>query len=270
MTLLPLVVSPTDLVTANNKPVKLLDLRATEAFLDSHLPAAVSADAALLNRSNPPAGGLLPEEQTVNRLLAEAGIHSGDHIVAYDTGAATQAARLIWVLHAFGFTQCSWLNGGFEAWQHAGLATESGSSEPAVGSLRLTRVADNQISVEQLMAELADPALSIVDTRTAAEYAGTDIRSAKGGHVPGAQHFDWNDLFGPDKRLRDDKDLLAEFAAIGVAAGKKTVVYCQTHQRSAVTYVVLKHLGFLHIRALDGAWSNWGNRHDTPKATMDS
>jgi thiosulfate/3-mercaptopyruvate sulfurtransferase len=265
MTLLPLVVSPDELAAENDKTVRLLDLRATDVFLDGHLPTAIPAAASLLNRSDPPVGGLLPEVDEINRLLADSGIHPGDHIVAYDNGAAVQAARLIWVLHAFGYTRCSWLNGGFEAWNKAGFGTECGPVNPVKGSLRLTRVADNVISTDQLMNELGDSALAIIDTRTAGEYAGTDVRSARGGHVPGARHQNWVDLFGPDKCLRSDRDLLADFTAIGVAPNKKIIVYCQTHQRSSVTYVVLKHLGFQHVRALDGAWSSWGNRSDTPK-----
>ena len=65
-------------------------------------------------------------------------------------------------------------------------------------------------------------------------------------------------------RLRDDSALEAQLKALGVGADDSVVVYCQSHQRSAVTYVALKNLGFEHVRAIDGAWSAWGNRTDTP------
>ena len=42
------------------------------------------------------------------------------------------------------------------------------------------------------------------------------------------------------------------------------VVYCQTHHRSSHTFMVLRHLGYERVRGYPGAWSDWGNRQDTP------
>ncbi|WP_455219340.1 sulfurtransferase [Kaarinaea lacus] len=49
-----------------------------------------------------------------------------------------------------------------------------------------------------------------------------------------------------------------------MAAEKTTIVYCQTHHRSALTYIALKHLGFSDIKGYPGSWSEWGNSTDTP------
>ncbi len=115
------------------------------------------------------------------------------------------------------------------------------------------------------MSELNTAELGILDVRSAAEYDGTDIRSAMGGHVPGARHLEWTELLDQNGRLLEDEELRAKLAPLDLPEDGIVVVYCQTHQRSAVTYVALKHLGYTDVRALDGAWSNWGNRSDTPK-----
>ena len=103
--------------------------------------------------------------------------------------------------------------------------------------------------------------------RSAAEYAGTDVRAAMGGHVPGARHLEWTRLLDADGRLLPDDELRERLAGVGLVPGRRAVVYCQTHQRSAVTWLALRHLGFDDVRALDGAWSVWGNRPDLPKET---
>jgi thiosulfate/3-mercaptopyruvate sulfurtransferase len=43
----------------------------------------------------------------------------GDHtrVVVYDARETMWAARLWWMLHAFGFDQAAVLNGGWTAWQ---------------------------------------------------------------------------------------------------------------------------------------------------------
>ena len=94
----------------------LVDLRTQEAYDAGHIPGAVRGTASLLNRSAPPCGGLLPEPDAVNTFLSEVGANMGDQIVAYDGGRETAAARMIWVLDAYGYEATSWLDGGFNGW----------------------------------------------------------------------------------------------------------------------------------------------------------
>lgn len=243
----------------------LVDLRSAEEYAAGHIPGAVHANAALLNRSEPPMGGLMPEPEAVNAFLASIGATLGDQIIAYDAGRATAAARLMWVLDAYGYEVGSWLNGGFNAWQAGGFAISTEPTQVAQGDLSLSLIGDNVISAEGLMETLGSDTLKILDVRSAAEYAGTDVRSEFGGHVPGAAHLEWTQQLDEQGRFLDAEALLDKTREAGAGKDDTVIVYCQTHQRSAVTYVALKHLGFSDVRALDGAWSNWGNRADTPK-----
>jgi len=276
--LLPLVVEARAVAEATagmalvDSPVRIVDLRPRDAWLQARAPGAVHLEASWLNRPDPPVGGLLPTVDRVREIVAAIGMTADTHIVACDAGAATEAARLVWVLNAYGFTQCSWLNGGFRSWQASGLRVESGEPGTATADsaanelLSLERPGDGPtVSADVLLGELDAPDLAIIDVRSAAEYAGSDVRAAMGGHVPGAVHLEWTRLFGADGRLLDDAELRALLDAVDATPDRRAVVYCQTHQRSAVTYVALKHLGYASVRALDGAWSMWGNRPDLPK-----
>jgi len=242
----------------------LVDLRPAEAYAAGHIPGAVNGNAALLNRAEPPIGGLLPEPEVVNAFLAGIGANMGDQIVAYDGGRETAAARLVWVLDAYGYEANGWLSGGFSAWQADSLPVSSEASNASAGALSLSLIGDNTLPVDTLMEHLVSPTVTVLDVRSANEFAGTDVRSARGGHVPGAKHLEWTTLLDEHGRLLGDAALEALITDTGASLDDTVVVYCQTHQRSAVTYVALKHLGFMDVRALDGAWSAWGNRDDTP------
>ncbi len=274
---LPLVIEPTELATLladiqtegntlAQAHLCVVDLRSAEAYAEGHLPGAVHGDAALLSRVDSPMGGLMPDPDQVNTFLAGIGANLGDQIVAYDGGRETPAARLMWVLDAYGYEVGSWLNGGFANWQAQGLPVTQDVPETRQGQLSLSLIGDNVISAEGLMTELDSPSLSILDVRSEAEFNGTDVRSAMGGHVPGARHLEWTSMLDEQGRLLDDEALQSALDARDINTQDTVIVYCQTHQRSAVTYVALKHLGYEDVRALDGAWSNWGNRTDTPKA----
>jgi len=253
--------------TLKDAGICLVDLRPAAAYAAGHITGAINGDAALLNRAEPPIGGLLPEPEVVNAFLASIGAHMGDQIVAYDGGRETAAARLVWVLDAYGYEANGWLSGGFGAWQADKLPVSSEASIASAGTLSLSLIGDNTLPVDTLMEHLVAPTVKILDVRSAHEFVGTDVRSARGGHVPGAKHLEWTTLLDEHGRLLNDAALEAQIKQTGAGPDDTVVVYCQTHQRSAVTYVALKHLGFTDVRALDGAWSAWGNREDTPIET---
>ncbi len=242
----------------------LVDLRSPEAYEAGHIPGAVRGTASLLNRSAPPCGGLLPEPDAVNAFLKEVGANMGDQIVAYDGGRETAAARMIWVLDAYGYEATSWLEGGFKGWESQNLTISTDATDAPEGNLELSLIGDNVLSAEQLMELLSENAVKVLDVRTPGEYAGTDVRAERGGHVPTASHLEWTSQLDDVGYLLPDEMLQAQLDQNNISTDDAVVVYCQTHQRSALTYVVLKHLGFENVRALDGAWSTWGNRTDTP------
>lgn len=260
----PLVLNPEQIAATGAESLKIIDCRTAEAYAEAHLPGAIHLDTSLLGRSEPPMGGLLPNPAGAKALASAIGLRESDHVVAYDGGAGTAAARLIWVLHAYGFMATSWLNGGFNAWQSAGLPTNSENVAASVSNISLHFRPGNMLSVDALQAQLGNADLAVLDVRSAAEFDGTDVRSARGGHVPHAKHSEWTNVFNESGTLKDDAALHALFADIDINNDHHVIVYCQTHQRSALTYVVLKHLGYDNVSAIDGAWSAWGNSPTTP------
>jgi len=261
---LPLIVRPAELNNEIAANLKIVDLRSAETYAESHLVNAVHLDSALLSRKDNAVGGLLPDQAAVNVLTQRIGLQKNDHILAYDAGAGTAAARLVWVMHAYGFDNISWLDGGFNSWSAAGLPTTTDPVEIGDASASLSFTPGNVISVEELMASLNDENQTILDVRSAGEYHGTDVRATRGGRVPNAIHSEWTQAFDETGLLKQDDELAALFTNIGMNTRQNVIVYCQTHQRSSLTYLVLKHLGYNKVSAIDGAWSAWGNREDTP------
>jgi len=247
----------------------IVDLRKPEIFAAGHVPGALHLDYAALVRGEPPVGGLLPHEPDLSAVLSGLGLTPQRAVIAYDDEGNGRAGRLVWTLAALGHRDAAILDGGFARWEAEGLPVEVAAAAPSPSRYVARLSGDAVADRDWILARLDDPGTVLLDTRSEKEYRGEDVRSARGGHIPGAVSFDWVRAMDPQRhrRLRDAGALRAELAALGVTPDREVVAYCQTHHRSSHTWVVLRWLGFEKVRGYPGAWSDWGNAPDTPITT---
>jgi thiosulfate/3-mercaptopyruvate sulfurtransferase len=199
-------------------------------------------------------------------LFERIGLEPDHFIVADDDGAGVDAARLLWTLEVAGHKNYALLNGGFAAWDDAEYEVSESPSVTKRGNYPVKRFSGGSIVLEEVLKSLHREEICIIDTRSAAEYSGTDVRAKKGGHIPGAIHFDWSSAVDMTEEgaLRDPYALQAELEALGVTTEKQVIVYCQSNRRSSHTFIVLKWLGYQDVKAYIGSWSEWGNSKITP------
>jgi thiosulfate/3-mercaptopyruvate sulfurtransferase len=120
-------------------------------------------------------------------------------------------------------------------------------------------------TTDYVLEHLEDDSVVMCDARNPEEYAGTDVRSARGGHVPGAVNIDWVYNVDEDGTFKEAKALYDLYTKAGFTPDKQIITYCQTGVRGAHTWFVLRELlGFPDVRNYDGSWEEYGNRSDTP------
>lgn len=210
--------------------------------------------------------GLLPEAARLSRVLSDIGLDQNRHVVAYNDDNGSHAARLLWTLDVVGHRNYSLLNGGFAAWDELDLPIAGSPASPTPSQYQAVIDEDGVADFDYVVSAIGDKDTILLDTRTADEFNGKDVRAARGGHIPGAVNLDWSlviDLID-NGRLRRDSELVTLLHESGVTPDKQIIPYCHSHQRSAHTWLVLKHLGFPRVRAYAGSWSEWGNRTDAP------
>lgn len=266
---LPLFITPAQLDAARQRSdVQLVAVADADTHAQLRIPGSLRVALTDFVTSRPPVAGLLPDDDTLARVFGAAGLSSDAHIVAYDHVVGTQAARLLYTLHTIGHEATSILDGGLNAWRADGFDLDRGEiTPPAPGTFEITPNAQRIGDRGWISEHLDDDDLCIIDVRSAAEYVGSDVRSARGGHIPGAIHFDWRELLQSDGRLKPETELRAIVAEHGISPENASVSYCQSHMRSSFTYLVLRLLGHDKARGYPGAWSDWGNRDDTSVST---
>jgi thiosulfate/3-mercaptopyruvate sulfurtransferase len=266
--LLPLIVEPAELarnLSAEN--ILIVDLSRPEIYAQTHVPGAVHLDYAQIVAARPPVMGMLPGETQLSDVLSAIGLTPDSHVMACDDEGGGRASRLLWTLDVLGHTRYSLLNGGLHAWVNdrlpvSGETVQRPRSSYTATFRNTTVVADTNYIADHLK----DPRVLILDSRTPAEYRGETKRAARNGRIPGAINFDWVNAIDPARhlRLKPAETLKQLLLPLGISPEKEIITYCQTHHRSAHTYIVLKSLGYTHVRGYPGSWSEWGNRPETP------
>lgn len=260
-----MIIDTQDLAEQLDSPdLILLDLRDDASYAAAHIPGAISFSLSEIVSTAPPIGGQLPSAEQFNQALSRVGYTEGKHIIAIDDNGGPQAARLVWTLVAFGIENASLIDGGMAAWLTENGQTENGINTPAPSQYQGILVGDNVADRDYVLQHLNDGHTQYLDARTPGEFNGDDLRSARGGHIPGAINFNWVQVKSPDMKFKTLSDIDAQLQAAGFNKDQPIVAYCQTHMRSSVIWVLLTQLGYQQAMGYPGAWSDWGNREDTP------
>jgi thiosulfate/3-mercaptopyruvate sulfurtransferase len=264
---LPLIMEPELLEShLGSDNLLVVDLCKPSTYVQAHIPGAVHVDYQSIIRADKPAMGLLPAEQDLSRVLSAIGLTPETHVVAYDDEGGGKAARLLWTLECAGHSNISLLNGGLHAWSNEGHPLENKTVTVVASDYPVAFREEPVADADYILAHLNDDNVRLLDVRNPAEYNGVKKFAARAGHIPGAVNMEWTEAMDQhhNLRLQPTEKLNELLEPLGITSDKEVVVYCQTHHRSAHSYIVLKSLGFEKLRGYPGSWSEWGNRTDTP------
>jgi thiosulfate/3-mercaptopyruvate sulfurtransferase len=227
------------------------------AYHTAHIPGAVYAhlDEVL---SNPPTTDNgrhpLPAPEIMAARFSRLGIDDGTQVVAYDDKNGMVASRLWWMLRYMGHTAVAVLDGGWPAWQAAGLPERAGQeqNEPAqfTGSPR----------TEWLVLADEVPALPLlVDSRSPERYRGEEEPiDPIAGHIPGAVNYFYQQNWSEDGRYLPAHQIRQQMEAVldGNPASE-TAFHCGSGVSACVNLLALAHAGLGNGRLYAGSWSDW-------------
>ncbi|MFD9702139.1 sulfurtransferase [Lentzea sp. NPDC059081] len=232
----------------------------------SHIPGAVYVDLDTELSAPPGAGGRhpLPEPERLQEVLRRAGVREGGRVVAYDTADGSVAARVWWLLRWAGYGEVAVLDGGFAAWEAAGLPVTA--DVPVV--LEGEAAGDVVVRPGQMPVLDADEAAALaqegvlLDARAAPRYRGdTEPVDPKAGHIPGALNAPTTGHVGADGRWLGAAELAERFAGLGVSGDAAVGAYCGSGVTASSVVLALEVAGITSAEKpaalYAGSWSNW-------------
>jgi thiosulfate/3-mercaptopyruvate sulfurtransferase len=247
--------------------LRIVDVRVGERYTMGHIPGARHFSIYAVNCDDTDDKPLNSFVRMWAFLLGNRGVAFDHTIVIAGDVTGMSAARGFWFLEYLGHGDVHVLDGGFTAWQRAGLPVTRDAEVPAAVPFTYTARRDRLATYRDVLDSLGAADRVILDTRSRAEWLGTDRRAARGGAIPGAVHQDWVEHLMPDGTMRPAARLRAQFESLGVTPDKEVIAYCQTGYRSAHAYLALRLLGHPRVRNYLGSWKEWGNRPELPIET---
>jgi thiosulfate/3-mercaptopyruvate sulfurtransferase len=235
---------------ARDAPPALLVVRAApvppeapriEGAIDSFLATDFASEGGGLRGSRP-----LPDIVALQAAARRWGLRAGQPVVLYDHDRALIAARGWWTLRWAGLASVRVLDGGFAAWQRAGLPVARAAPQPAPGDVTLSPGHMPTLSEDEA-ARLARAGL-LLDTRVRVNHIA--------GHIPGAVSAPAADVLREDGTFADDAILRHLFAALGADRIRPLGTSCGAGVSAAHGALAFAAIGIeaaLHV----GSWSAW-------------
>jgi thiosulfate/3-mercaptopyruvate sulfurtransferase len=264
------LISTRDLAAALTDPsLVLFDCRhdlmkpdaGAQAYAQSHIPGArfAHSDKDLAGAKTGRNGRHpLPDPQAFAGWLGRMGVDSGKQVIAYDSAGGASATRLWWMLRWLGHDAVAVLDGGWEAWMASGgpVSAELPRVVPAVfrGQPR-----DAWVDVEYVRSHLNDPAVVVVDARSAERFRGeVEPIDPVAGHIPGARNRLYKDNLDASSRFKPPAQLREEFLRLLADARPEQIVHqCGSGVSACHNLLAMEIAGLPGGRLYPGSWSEW-------------
>lgn len=203
--------------------------------------------------------GLVPEPSELTRRLQALGIDKEKEIIVLGQPEEGwgEDGRILWELRQTGCGNIKMVDGGISALKDIGAPVKGKPGKDLSSDLQVEELdKSHDITTEELMEHYKD--YKIVDVRTKKEYEGAVLyNEAQGGHLPGAVHIPYTELFQKDGTLKDNDTIIKLFEDSGVGKDDKIVTYCTGGIRSAYVQVVLEMCGYQETYSYCQSFWRW-------------
>ncbi len=245
-----------------------IDCRGEQAYAIAHIPGAINLGGAC-GKVLRDATLRVKKTEDLEKIFSNSGVSMAKHVIVYaDAKLITSASVAFWCLEHLGHMKVHFLNGGIETWKEAGKPLDNGESKQQPAFFQ-AKVIQNRLATTAEMVKIATgeiKGVNVIDSRTEREHEGSDIRSLRGGYIPNTtinlSHVKTYDVQTGKIHSMDELEKLFG----NLDKDKRTIAYCQTGTRAALTYLELRLMGFREPATYDDSWIVYGSNVNYPAA----
>lgn len=266
------IISSSEFKNLSAENLVILDARAGkdvyQNYLNKHIKGAgfIDLDKDLAEIGDDAAFGgrhPLPSVEKFAKTASKFGISEDSHIIVYDDkSGANAAARVWWMLKAFGLNNVQVLDGGFQNAEKEGLEFSSG--EEIFEKAELIKK-DNWLlpvsTLEGVENELTNHSSTVIDVRDTYRYNGeSEPIDLVAGHIPGAINIPFSENLDENGNFLKPEALKEKYSKLLKDKPENLIIHCGSGVTACHTILALDYAGFKIPALYVGSWSEWSRR----------
>ena len=214
----------------------------------------------------------MPSADELRKRLENAGISDDSRIIVYyGKDWVSPSTRILFTLEYAGLgARASMLDGGLDAWTHAGGEVTKDATPAKVGKLSLLKVKPELIvKADFVRSHIGKKGYAIVDGRTSVFYdgveAGMDSDQSKQrlGHIKSAHSIPFTSITDDQLMVKSTDELRAMFEKAGVGPKDTVIGYCHIGMQTTAMLLAARILGH-PVLLYDGSYQDWNRHADYP------
>ena len=236
-------------------------------YESSHIPGAGFID--VLGDLSDPASPLplmLPPEKQFVEAMSKYGISDDANVVLYSSTEPMWAARVWWMLRAFGFNNATILDGGWTKWVSEQRPVSKNACTYPPGTFNASQVPGLLVGKNEVLQATVDEGSCIINALPPAMHAGTGgpVFGRK-GRIAGSTNVPSSSVQDPETGTYLSVEKLRKiFADAGADDARRVITYCGGGIASSNDAFALTLAGYANVAVYDASMFEWGNNPSLP------
>jgi thiosulfate/3-mercaptopyruvate sulfurtransferase len=243
-----------------------------EEWAEGHIPGSGFADLPneLSDRDSSLRFMMPPAEQFADA-MGRHGVGDDSQVVLYDRAGNMWAARIWWMLRAFGFDNARVLDGGWNTWASEGRAISTAAAAYPRSAFTPRPRPELIATKEDVLAAMESGQSCIVNALNAAQHRGEVAPYGRAGHISGSVNIPAMGSGGvvdPQTQLyHSPGEIRRRFEEAGAKANERVITYCGGGIAASSAAFAATMAGYANVAVYDASLSEWAADDSLPMAT---
>jgi thiosulfate/3-mercaptopyruvate sulfurtransferase len=228
----------------------------------SHIPGSVYADLATdLSDRSQSLRFMMPSPEQFAAAMGRYGVGDDSTVVLYDRAGNMWAARVWWMLRAFGFDNARVLDGGWTAWTTEDRPVTAEVTTPAPAMFTAKPRPELIAGKDEVLAAISAGKACVVNALNSAQHRGEVAPYGRPGHIAGSVNVPAvgaNGVVDPaTQRYRPVEEIHALLGAAGAEPQERMITYCGGGIAASSTAFAALMAGYRDVAVYDASLSEW-------------
>jgi thiosulfate/3-mercaptopyruvate sulfurtransferase len=201
----------------------------------------------------------MPPAEQFAAVISRYGVREDTRVVLYDDMLNAWAARVWWMLRAFGFDNAGVLSGGWKKWTLEGRPVSTAPSQYAPAQFVARPRPERIAARDEVLASIGSEATCLVNALDPEEYAGRGpVRYGRPGHIPSSVNLSFLALVNPETHAYlPPEQLWEQVTRVGATEKDRVITYCGGAIAASSAAFVLTLLGVDNVAVYNGSMTEW-------------